>query len=157
MMRPPTFTVGEFRKASASSPHQNCVRVARKHGWTAIWDDKCATGTTTATTALTTAELLLLRDEQFDSYQAGVRAGDTERLPITHQARPDGRYTLRSEAGELGASTAEVELIFDRAELDAFHHGIRTNEFDICRFVTPVFSTAEHSSAATELTDRIPA
>lgn len=157
MMRPPTFTVGEFRKASASSPHQNCVRVARKHGWTAIWDDKCATGATTTSTALTTAELLLLRDEQFDSYQAGVRAGRTERLPITHRPRPDGRYTLCTEAGEVGRSTADVELIFDRAELDAFHHGIRTNEFDICRFVTPVFPTAEQDGPATELTDRIPA
>ena len=157
MMRPPTFTVGEFRKASASSPHQNCVRVARKHGWTAIWDDKCATGATTDSTALTTTELLLLRDEQYDSYQAGIRAGNTERLPLTHRLRPDGHYTLRAEAAELGASTGEVELIFDRAELDAFHHGIRINEFDISRFVTPVFPAPEQGDATTGLTDRIPA
>jgi hypothetical protein len=81
MTRPPTFTVGEFRKASASSPHQNCVRVARKHGWTAVWDDKRATAATTAGTAVIGTEILLLRDEQFDSYQAGIRAGRSSGAP----------------------------------------------------------------------------
>ncbi|NKY88388.1 hypothetical protein [Nocardia veterana] len=151
MTRPPTFTAGEFRKASASSPHQNCVRIARKHGWTAVWDDKRATTATTGSTALPTAELLLLRDEQFDHYQDGVRAGRTHRLPITQSRRSDGRYVLRAQTD---TPTTGVELIFDRAELDAFHHGIRTHEFDLHRF-TP--ADGEHSDPATALTDRIPA
>ncbi|NKY45098.1 hypothetical protein [Nocardia cerradoensis] len=154
MTRPPTFTVGEFRKASASSPHQNCVRVARKHGWTAVWDDKRATAATTAGTAVIGTEILLLRDEQFDSYQAGIRAGRTERLPITQFRRPDGRYVLRAETGR---PTADVELIFDRAELDAFHHGVRTHEFDLHRFTAPALDDTECDTRATGLTARIPA
>lgn len=154
MTRLPTFTVGEFRKASASSPHQNCVRVARKHGWTAVWDDKCATAATTAATAVGSTEMLLVTDEQFDKYQAGIRAGRTERLPITQLRRPDGRYVLRTETGR---RARDVELIFDRAELDAFHHGVRTHEFDLHRFTAPALDGAEYDTRASGLTARIPA
>ncbi|MCC3312151.1 hypothetical protein [Nocardia africana] len=154
MTRPPTFTVDEFRKASASSPHQNCVRVARKHGWTAVWDDKRAPAATTATTPVSSTEMLLLPDEQFDSYQAGIRDGRTERLPILQLRRPDGRYVLRTETGR---RTADVELIFDRAELDAFHQGVRTHEFDLHRFTEPAPDDAEYDTRATDLTAAVPA
>ncbi|AHH20154.1 hypothetical protein NONO_c53740 [Nocardia nova SH22a] len=152
MTRPPTFTVGEFRKASASSPHQNCVRIARKQGWTAVWDDKRATGATSTTTALATTELLLLRDEQFETYQAGIRAGRTERLPITQTRRRDGHYGLRSE---IALPTTDVELVFDRAELDAFHQGVRAREFELHRFA--VTGATDYDDPSGDLTARIPA
>ncbi len=154
MTRPPTFTVGEFRKASASSPHQNCVRIARKQGWTAVWDDKRATGATSTATTLATTELLLLRDEQFETYQAGIRAGRTERLPLTQIHRHDGHYALRSE---ITHPAADVELIFDRAELDAFHHGIRTHEFELHRFGVGIAGRTEYDDPSSDLTARIPA
>ncbi len=154
MTRPPTFTVGEFRKASASSPHQNCVRIARKQGWTAIWDDKCATGATSTATALASTELLLLRDEQFETYQAGIRAGHIERLPLTQIPRRDGSYVMRSDIAQ---PTADVELIFDRAELDAFHHGVRTHEFDLDRFGATGADRTECGTPASEPKARIPA
>ncbi|MEV5649012.1 hypothetical protein AB0L57_12245 [Nocardia sp. NPDC052254] len=126
------------------------MRVARKQGWTAVWDDKRTTGATSTATALATTELLLLRDEQFDTYQAGIRAGHTERLPLTQIRRHDGHFVLRSEIAQ---PTADVELIFDRAELDAFHHGIRTHEFELHRFGAGIVGRSEYD----DLTARIPA
>ncbi|WP_227980985.1 hypothetical protein [Nocardia spumae] len=130
------------------------MRVARKHGWTAVWDDKRATGATTTATTLAKTEILLLRDEQFESYQTGIRAGRTDRLPITQLRRSDGRFALRTDIDQ---PTADVELIFDRAELDAFHHGVRTHEFDIHRFAPAIFDRTESSDPTTELTARMSA
>ncbi|MFJ1456812.1 hypothetical protein [Nocardia wallacei] len=122
----PTFTAGEFRKASASSPNQNCVRVARKQGWTAVWDDKRATDHTTPATALPVEELLLFTDEQFDALQDTVRGtGARSPLAVTHRA--DGRYVFRAATPQ---PVDGVELVFDQDELDAFHHGVRNHEFD---------------------------
>jgi hypothetical protein len=50
-----------------------------------------------------------------------------------------------------------VELIFDRAELDAFHHGVRTHEFDLHRFTAPALDDTECVARATGFTARIPA
>ncbi|WP_024806102.1 DUF397 domain-containing protein [Nocardia sp. BMG51109] len=122
----PIFTAGEFRKASISSPNQNCVRVARKQGWTAVWDDKRATDRTTPATALPTGELLLFTDEQFDAIQAAVRGAGTS-SPLTITPRTDGHFVFRAATPQPGGG---VELIFDQGELDAFHHGVRNHEFD---------------------------
>ncbi|MBF6174020.1 hypothetical protein [Nocardia blacklockiae] len=122
----PIFTAGDFRKASASSPNQNCVRVARKQGWTAVWDDKRATDLTTTSTALPATELLLFTDEQFDALQAAVRGtGTGSPLAVTHRA--DGHYVFRAATPQ---PVDGVELVFDQNELDAFHHGVRNHEFD---------------------------
>ena len=40
----PTFGEHEFRKATRSEPHRECVRVARAGGWTEVRDDKTAFG-----------------------------------------------------------------------------------------------------------------
>lgn len=126
MREVPTFTAGDFHKATASSPNGNCVRVARRHGWTAVWDDKQATVDTTAGTLLSTSELILLTDQQFDCYQNAVRNGRF-RGPLSLMRRPDGRYTMRAVGPP---TTPGVALVFDTTELAAFHHGIRHHEFD---------------------------
>jgi|GEM_PF-6268743 len=126
----PTFTVCEFHKASRSSPNQNCVRIARKQGWTAVWDDKRSTAATTPATTLTDGELLLLTDAQFDGYQAGVRAGKSEDSPLTVTHRPDGMYIFSLATAPLPAGEQRVELVFDQDELDAFHDGVQNHEFD---------------------------
>ena len=122
----PTFTAGEFRKASFSSPNQNCVCVARKDGWTAVWDDKRADDRTTSATVLGAEELLLFTDEQFDTVQAAVRGTDAG-SPLAVIPRGDGRYVFRAATPQ---PVAGVELVFDQAELDAFRLGVRNNEFD---------------------------
>ena len=126
----PTFTVGEFRKAARSSPNQNCVRIARKQGWTAVWDDKRSTAATTPATPLPGSELLLLTDAQFDSYQAAVRAGDSGRSPLNVTRRTDGMYVFRIMTTSSDVAHTEVELVFDQDELDAFHDGVFNREFD---------------------------
>lgn len=126
MREVPTFTVGDFHKATASSPNGNCVCVARRHGWTAVWDDKQATGDTSAATMLATSELILLTDQQFDCYQHAVRTGGPVGS-LTLTQRPDGDYTMRAVSPP---TTPDVALVFDTAELAAFHHGIRHHEFD---------------------------
>ncbi|MBF6329633.1 hypothetical protein [Nocardia transvalensis] len=123
----PIFTAGEFRKASASSPNQNCVRIARKQGWTAIWDDKRATDRITPATELPADELLLLTDEQFDTYQATVRGECVEPAALTVTRRADGMFVFRTATQQ---PVPGVELVFDQAELDAFHHGVHQREFD---------------------------
>lgn len=125
MTLPPTFTVREFRKATRSSPNQNCVRVARKQGWTAVWDDKRGTPATTPETPLPDTELILLTDNQFDDYQVAVRAGDADDSPLSLVRRADGLYVL-----SLPAPETAVELVFDQDEIDAFHDGVRNHEFD---------------------------
>jgi hypothetical protein len=125
----PTFTVREFRKATRSSPNQNCVRIARKQGWTAVWDDKRSTAATTPATTLPDTELLLLTDAEFDSYQTAVRDGDAGDAPLSLQRRGDGLYVF-SLAAAPAATDTRVELVFDQDEIDAFYDGVRNHEFD---------------------------
>jgi len=128
MTLPPTFTVREFRKATRSSPNQNCVRIARKQGWTAVWDDKRGTPATTPTTTLPDTELILLTDAQFDDYQTAVRSGAADDSPLSLVRRADGLYTFRLTPER--THPAHVELVFDQDEIDAFHDGVRNHEFD---------------------------
>jgi hypothetical protein len=125
----PTFTVREFRKATRSSPNQNCVRIARKQGWTAVWDDKRSTAATTPVTTLPDTELILLTDAEFDSYQTAVRDGDAGNAPLSLHRRGDGLYVF-SLAAAPAATDTRVELVFDQDEIDAFHDGVRNHEFD---------------------------
>ena len=125
MTLPPSFTVREFRKATRSSPNQNCVRIARKQGWTAVWDDKRGTAATTPETTLPDTELILLSDAQFDDYQTAVRTGDADGSPLSLTRRADGLYVFG-----LATTDTRVELVFDQDEIDAFHDGVRNHEFD---------------------------
>lgn len=125
----PTFTVREFRKATRSSPNQNCVRIARKQGWTAVWDDKRSTAATTPATTLPDTELIMLTDAEFDSYQTAVRDSDAGEAPLSLHRRGDGLYVFR-RAATPAAEETRVELVFDQDEIDAFHDGVRNHEFD---------------------------
>lgn len=133
MKQLPTFTAGEFRKASRSSPDQNCVRIARRDGWTAVWDDKLGGSDIHADTPLPGNEILLFADDQFDTYQAGVRQGRTTGLCLSAERDPDGMYVFRA-AEPAGQPIQGVALRFDQAEIDAFYSGIRSHEFDRTQF-----------------------
>jgi hypothetical protein len=130
-MTQPTFTVGEFRKATYSSPNQNCVRVARKNGWTAIWDDKLADAHYTPGMSLPDNEILVFSDAQFDAFQAGVRAGRADG-PYVAISRREGGYVLRAAIPQ---PIDGVELLFDQDEFDAFRQGVLNHEFDRTRFM----------------------
>ncbi|WP_433709902.1 DUF397 domain-containing protein [Nocardia sp. CA-084685] len=130
-MTQPTFTVAEFRKATFSSPNQNCVRVARRNGWTAVWDDKLADERYTPEMSLPDNELLVFTDDQFDAFQVGMRAGRVEDLHLAISRR-DGGYVFQAAIPQL---IAGVELRFDEAEFDAFRQGVLNHEFDCARFI----------------------
>jgi hypothetical protein len=128
----PTFTIGEFIKAVASSPNQNCVRVARRDGWTAVWDDKLAGEHADLDATLPGEQLLYFTDEQFDAFQADLRAG-----------RPGGGYlSTRHGHGDyvFSADAAArqpvdgVQLHFSSAEVEAFRTGVLNGEFERARF-----------------------
>ncbi|MEV6335038.1 DUF397 domain-containing protein [Nocardia vinacea] len=130
-MTQPTFTVAEFRKATFSSPNQNCVRIARKNGWTAVWDDKLADERYTPGMSLPDNEILLFTDEQFDVFQAGLRAGRVEDRYLAISRR-DGGFVFRAAIPQ---PIDGVELLFDQDEFDAFRQGVLNNEFDCARFI----------------------
>ncbi|MGH3625575.1 MAG: hypothetical protein ACRDQ5_27990 [Sciscionella sp.] len=129
----PTFHAREFRKARASDPDQNCVRVARKLGWAVVWDDKLADGHTAKDALLSSTELLYFTDEQFDAWQAGHRIGDTEGLCLSVTEREDGLYVVRAAVPQ---PVDDVELAFDQHEVDAFYDGVHNHEFDAAEFAT---------------------
>ncbi|WP_406230276.1 hypothetical protein [Nocardia sp. NBC_01009] len=127
----PTFTIGEFIKAAASSPNQNCVRVARRDGWTAVWDDKLAAEHTSLDTALPGEQLLYFTDQQFDSFQEGLRAGRADLYLTTRH--DDGVYVFRADAAA-PQPVDGVELHFSAAEVEAFRSGVLNREFERTRF-----------------------
>jgi hypothetical protein len=123
MSSTPAFTPGEFRKASASRPDKECVCVARRDGWVELRDDKKVFDAPDD-------HRLVFTDDQFDTFLAGVRAGnpDTQCLAITR--RPDGMYTFRSTVPHT-TTPRTVELVFTQTEVAAFLDGIAKNEFDL--------------------------
>jgi hypothetical protein len=118
----PTFTEGEFRKASASNPDRECVRVARRDGWVEIRDDKTIFGSSDD-------RRLLLNAAEFDHFQASARAGVVDDLCIEMIPHADGTYTLRKTGDQSSA-----ELKFSRGEVEAFLTGVRTGEFDLTAY-----------------------
>ncbi|WP_280390702.1 hypothetical protein [Nocardia brasiliensis] len=129
----PTFTAGEFIKAASSSPNQNCVRINRKDGWTAVWDDKLADTATAAETPVPFEQLLILTDEQFDDFQSRLRAGDIDGACIEISRRHDGTYAFCATAAAL-QPVSGVELNFDHSEVEAFESGVQHREFELSRF-----------------------
>jgi hypothetical protein len=129
----PTFRADEFRKARASDPNQNCVRVARKLGWAVIWDDKPTGMNTVEDAFLSSAELLYFTDEQFDAWQDGHRHGTTQGLCLSVTERKNGLYVLRATTPQ---PVDGVELAFDRDEITAFYDGVDNHEFDAVKFAS---------------------
>lgn len=117
---PLPFREDDFRKATASNPDKDCVRVARQQGGRVeLRDDKKTFGAPDDGRLVFTAA-------EFDDYQADIRAGLTGERVVTVVRRPDGSYAFR-KAGAAGDAT---ELVFTEAELAAFHAGVRAREFD---------------------------
>ena len=122
MQQLPEFALSEFKKASASSPSQNCVTIARVDGFTAIRDDKMPD----PTGRVPHEQLIVLTDDQFDDFQHAVRAGRTATAHLALTPRADGMYALRAGSGQ---PVPGVELLFDHAEIAAFRSGILADEF----------------------------
>lgn len=65
----PRFDRRDFRKASASNPHGDCVQVARQDSWVAIRDDK-------ATFDAPDDHRLIFTAEVFDRFLEAICAGE---------------------------------------------------------------------------------
>ncbi len=113
----PHFAAEDFRKAKASEPDKDCVRVARGSGWVELRDDKTAFGAPDD-------HRIVLTSAEFDRFQAGIRSGRPEG-PLRLDRQVDGTYLLRTEA---------VTLTFTEPEVRAFRSGIRNNEFDLAAY-----------------------
>jgi hypothetical protein len=113
----PHFAEADFRKATASNPDRECVRVARRGAWVELRDDKTAFGAPDD-------HRIVLTAEEFDRFQSGVRSGEPAGLLRLDQ-QADGTYLLRTE---------EVALTFTEPEVHAFLSGVRNQEFDAAAF-----------------------
>lgn len=118
----PSFGEHEFRKASASDPHKECVQVARRDGWVEIRDDKTTFGAADD-------HRLVFIDQEFDHFLAGVRSGTTTGLCLEMTQHWDGTHSFRRAAPY--ASGPSVELRFTDAEVAAFLAGVHAGEFDV--------------------------
>ncbi|RKT86356.1 protein of unknown function [Saccharopolyspora antimicrobica] len=118
---PPTFAEHDFRKASASQPNKECVRVARRDGWVELRDDKTAFGAPDD-------HRLVFTEAQFDQFLTSTRSGQTSGLCLEMTRRTDGMYAFRSTVPQPGGTAAE--LTFTEAEVAAFRDGVTRGEFD---------------------------
>lgn len=118
---PPAFAERDFRKASASNPDKQCVRMARRGHRVELRDDKTAFGARND-------HRLVFTDVQFDAFQAGVRSGNTSGLCLEMTLRADGMYAFRSTVPQPSGTGAELE--FTEGEVIAFLDGIIRGEFD---------------------------
>lgn len=116
----PAFAEREFRKASASNPDRQCVRVARRDGWVELRDDKRAFGARDDVR-------LVFTETQFDEFLTGTRSGQTSGHCLTVIAQGDGTYTMRSTVPQ---SAVGEELEFTEGEIQAFLDGVARGEFD---------------------------
>ncbi|MEU2040492.1 hypothetical protein [Nocardia niwae] len=125
----PTFTVGQFRKAAASSPQQACVMISRDENWTVVWDDKLRRPDSTSAAVVPQDECLYFSHSQFDAFQEAIRSGNPTGHCLEITLRDDGTYVFRA-ADPADQPTNALELHFDHAEYGAFMTGIRNHEFD---------------------------
>jgi hypothetical protein len=116
----PHFAEEDFRKAAASQPDRECVRVARRAGWVELRDDKTAFGAPDD-------HRIVLTSAEFDRFQAGIRSGRPDG-PLRLDRQGDGTYLLRTDA---------VALTFTEPEVRAFLAGVRNNEFDPAAYDSP--------------------
>lgn len=114
------FQQSEFRKASASHPNRECVRVARRDSWVELRDDKTTFGASEDVR-------LVFSEAEFDAFLAGTRSGQTSGLCLAVIGQSDGTYTLRSTVSQ---SSENKELAFTEGEVLAFLDGVARGEFD---------------------------
>lgn len=119
----PHFAEQDFRKASASVPDRECVRVARNGGWVELRDDKVIFGSQDDVH-------IVLTDAEFDAFQAAIRAGEpTDVLALCLDWQADGGFTLQAAADH-----ASTTLTFTAGEIAAFLDGVHKHEFDLDRY-----------------------
>lgn len=132
---PPTFTARDCIKAARSAGQNSCVRIGRKNGWTAIWDDKLATADTDWAAALPLDQVLMFPDQQFDTFQEALRAGVMEGQCVQIDLLPTGMYAFTSRfPAEI--NNRKVALYFDSEEFEAFMDGVHNREFELDEFAT---------------------
>ncbi|MFB8005928.1 hypothetical protein [Nocardia sp. NPDC056000] len=127
-----TPTVGQFRKASSSSPQQACVMVYRDDQRTLIWDDKLAA--TVDTPHVPPGQCLSFDHEQFEVIQEAIRAGEPVDRFLVINRRFDGLYEFSADA-ECSASAGDARLYFDHREFMAFVDAVEQHEFAQSVFV----------------------
>lgn len=119
----PHFAEQDFRKASASVPDRECVRVARNGGWVELRDDKVIFGSQDDVH-------IVLTDAEFDAFQEAIRAGrPTAGLALRLDEVGRGRHVLRAAADQ-----ASTTLTFTAREIAVFLDGVRKHEFDQDRY-----------------------
>jgi Domain of unknown function (DUF397) len=123
---PPTFTEGEFRKASRSEPDKQCVHVARRAGWVEVRDTKKVFDAADDHRLVFTAE-------QFDDVQAAIRAGRSFGHLVQITVNDDGMNVFRSAVFQPGPAM-DAALEFSDGELLAFYDGVLAHEFDEAAF-----------------------
>src|SRR5262245_47619924 len=106
----PHFAEEEFRKATASEPNKDCVRVARRTDRVELRDDKTGFGAPDD-------HRIVLTGAEFDRFQAGVRVSRADG-PLRLDRQADGTYLLRTDA---------VALTFTEPEVRAFLAGVRNH------------------------------
>ncbi|MFI1919609.1 hypothetical protein [Nocardia sp. NPDC020380] len=123
-----TPSIGQFRKAAASSPQQACVMVYRDEHRTLIWDDKLAAGRS-ADTAVPLGQCLSFEHEEFEAVQESIRTGAPVREFLVITERSDGIYEFNAAPAYL-ASAGGARLFFDRLEYSAFVEAVGNYEFE---------------------------
>jgi hypothetical protein len=116
----PSFREQDFRKASASQPDKDCVRVARQGSRVELRDDKTVFGSPEDIR-------LVFTDAEFDDILTALRdtgAAHGTCLEITTESG----VTYFRRAGEPAA------LAFTASEVEKFVTGVRAREFDAVAF-----------------------
>lgn len=123
----PAFAERDFRKASASNPDRQCVRVARQDEWVELRDDKTTFGAYDDLRLVFTAEefdtfLAVVRTEGVDGFLEAVRQGQFGGTCL-EVVRYSETYVVRRSDGA-------TELCFTKGEVVAFIDGVVRGEFD---------------------------
>ncbi|AXB41317.1 MULTISPECIES: DUF397 domain-containing protein [Amycolatopsis] len=119
---PSPFREDDFRKASASQPDKDCVRVARRGARVELRNDTVPFGSAD--------DLRLVFDAaDWDAFLETYRAtGSAAGTCLEVVRRHDGLHVFRA------AVASDVELVFTESEADKFWLGVRHYEFDAAAF-----------------------
>jgi hypothetical protein len=115
-----SFCEKDFRKAAASNPDKDCVRVARRGSRVELRDDKNAFGTAEDVR-------LVFTDAEFDVILAALRAGSAEGTCLEITQDDAGMYRFRRARGA-------AVLVFTSSEVNKFLIGVNAQEFDMAAY-----------------------
>ncbi|WP_067697516.1 hypothetical protein [Nocardia jejuensis] len=128
-----TPSVGQFRKAAASSPQQACVMVYRDENRTLVWDDKLAESLGAAGTSVPVDQCLTFDHDQFEVIQQAIRTDSPLRQGLRITRRADGLYEFSAAPGCESAAGATT-LYFDQLEYSLFVQAVKQREFERSEF-----------------------